>query len=196
MAPPEEHGDTATRILEAARRALVERGYDNLSMSAVAAEFDGSQSLIHYHFDSREGLLAAVIAQERERYAEFFESFPEDPAERLDRLTEVLIRDLAEWAEESGMATRIVELYAAATDAEPIRTELRELNALFRKEYERTIADGIEAGVFEPVDPGEVARLLVAGMDSALDRYMLGEPEEIPRIADALEAYVLGEVRR
>lgn len=188
--------DTATRILEAARQVLIDDGYDGLSMAAVADEFDGSQSLIHYHFDSREGLLAALLERERELYVEFFESFPDDPEARLDELMDVLVREFEAWAEESGMAPRIVELTAAATDSEPIRTALRNLYVQFRDEFERTIADGIEAGVFQPVDPERVARLMLACVDSALFRWVADEPDEIPLIADALDAYVLAEVRQ
>lgn len=196
MGSADSSSDTSTQILKAARRALIEHGYDDLSMATVAEEFDGSQSLIHYHFDSREGLLAALIEREQELYIELFDSFPEDPEERLERLMNVFVREFDEWAEESGMAVRFVELSAAATHSEPIRTALRDLNALFREEFEQTIADGVNAGVFEPVDPAQVARLLLAGVDSAMDRWVVGEPDEIPMIADALDAYVLEEVRR
>lgn len=196
MASGEANGDTSRRIVEAARRALVEYGYDGLSMAKVAAEFEGSQSLIHYHFESREGLLAALLERERELYVELFEEFPEDPEERLDRLLDTFVREFDEWAEESGMAPRFVELFAAAPDSDPVRGALREFYALIREEFERTIAEGVESGVFEPVDPAAVARLLLAGADSAMDRWLLGEPDEIPAIADAIEGYVLTEVRR
>jgi AcrR family transcriptional regulator len=188
--------DTATRIVEATRRVLIEHGYDDLSMAKIATEFDGNQSLIHYHFDSREGLLVALLERERELYVEFFGEFPDDPEKRLDRLLDTFVGDFTEWAEESGMAPRFVELSAAATDSEPIQTALRDLYTLFREELERAIADGIEAGVFEPVDPAPVARLLLAGNESAMQRWLVGEPDEIPAIADAIERYVLAEVRR
>ena len=189
--------DTATRIVEATRRALIEHGYDELSMAKVAAEFDGSQSLIHYHFDSREGLLAALLERERERYAEALdERGPDDPEARLEWRFDAFVREFDEWAEENEMAPRYIELSAAATESESIRAALREFHALFRDAFERTIADGVEAGVFQPVDPAHVARLLKAGHDSATERWVVGEPDEIPVIADALEAYVLEEVRR
>lgn len=196
MGPERSDTETSTRIIRATRRALIEHGYDGLSMAKVADEFDGSQSLIHYHFDSREGLLAALLERERDLYADLFEEFPTAPDARLERTMDEFIRNFDEWAEESGMAVRIVELYAAATNSERIRTALRELYALFRAEFEQTIADGIEAGVFEQVDPGHVARLLLAGVDSAMNRWVMDESDEIPLIADALEAYVLTEVRR
>jgi len=188
--------DTPTRILEAARRTLVEYGYDDFTMARVTEEFDGSQSLIHYHFDSREGLLVALLERERERYVEFFEAFPDEPDARLEELLETFLREFTQWAEDSGMAPRYVELFAAGTDSAPIRSALRDLYGLFRQEFERAIADGIEADRFEPVDPAAVARLLMAANESAMQRWLLDEPEEIPAIADAVERFVLSEVRR
>lgn len=62
-------------------------------MRRVADEFGESQSLIHYHFDSREGLLAALLERERELYIELFDGFPNDPEARLDRIVDVFVRD-------------------------------------------------------------------------------------------------------
>lgn len=47
--------NTRDAILEATGIVLAEYGYAGLSMAKVAEEFDGSQSLIHHHFDSKEG---------------------------------------------------------------------------------------------------------------------------------------------
>lgn len=188
--------DTPTRILKATRRALIEHGYGNLTMSKVAAELDGSQGLIHYHFDSREALLAALLEREHEKCVAFFGTLPDDPEERLDRLMDAFVREFHERVEKDEMTTPLLELSAAATDSEPIQTALRNLNAVIREQFEQTIEDGIKAGVFEPVDSAAVARLLMAGADSAEDRWVVGETDEIPAIADALETYVLDEVRR
>jgi AcrR family transcriptional regulator len=60
MAQDDSETDLGADPLQATRSLLIEHGYDGLSMAAVAEMFGGSQSLIHYHFDTREGLLAAL----------------------------------------------------------------------------------------------------------------------------------------
>jgi AcrR family transcriptional regulator len=140
--------------------------------------------------------LVALLERERNLYVDFFKGLPDDPTERLEQLLNTYLREFTEWAEESGMAPRFVELFAAGTDSDPIRTALRDLFALFREQFEQTIADGIREDVFESVDPAQVARLLVAANESAMQRWLLDEPDEIPAIADAIERFVLTEVRQ
>ncbi|MGO8683341.1 MAG: TetR/AcrR family transcriptional regulator [Thermoleophilia bacterium] len=52
---------TAVSILAAARRLLVERGIDGLTIEAVANEANVSRGLIPYHFGSRAGLIEMLV---------------------------------------------------------------------------------------------------------------------------------------
>ena len=52
---------TKERIIEAAYRALVKRGYHETSMKDIAAEAGVAPGLAHYYFESKEDLLVAVI---------------------------------------------------------------------------------------------------------------------------------------
>lgn len=194
MERDESTADTEGRLLQATDDALREHGYANLSMSKVADEFDGSQSLIHYHFDSREGLLAAYVAWKRAEYADFLDGFPDDPDERMRALLETLLREFDEWAT-TEQAQAFMDLYAEGRDSECIREELRKLDALFREAFRETVADGIEAGVYRDVDPDAVARLLMAAHDGVAARWSVGERDEGEPIADAVERYVLDPIR-
>lgn len=49
------------RILSAAELEFAERGFDGAGMKALAARAGVSQSLLHYHFGSKDKLYAAVI---------------------------------------------------------------------------------------------------------------------------------------
>lgn len=49
------------RLLEAARRIIIDRGLGCLTLRAIEAESGASASLIHYHFGGKNGLLSAVI---------------------------------------------------------------------------------------------------------------------------------------
>ena len=52
---------TKERIVEAASRTLVRRGYHETSMKDIAAEAGVAPGLAHYYFESKEDLLAAAI---------------------------------------------------------------------------------------------------------------------------------------
>jgi AcrR family transcriptional regulator len=182
-------------ILDATRQALVEYGYTDCSMAKVAAEFEGSQSLIHYHFDSKEGLFVAFLEREQERYDARFRSMSDDPGPRLDELIDMLVRNFDEWAE-GGIGSGYKEMYSAAPHSDRIAEQLRQLDDRFKQAFVEVIEDGIEANVFREVDPEAIGRLLFAAHDSASERWIVGQGQECEAIADALEEYVLSEVRR
>lgn len=52
--------DTAQRILEAAKRLLLQGGFEALRLDAIAAEAGRNKAQIKYHFGNKEGLILAV----------------------------------------------------------------------------------------------------------------------------------------
>lgn len=52
---------TAQRLLKAARRVVMRRGYPGLSVKAVGQEAGVHESLIYYHFGSKAGLVEALV---------------------------------------------------------------------------------------------------------------------------------------
>ena len=60
---------TAAKLLAAARRILVRKGYSSLTMQAIEEESGTNRALVHYYFGSKAGLLEALV-----------ESLFEDPA--------------------------------------------------------------------------------------------------------------------
>jgi AcrR family transcriptional regulator len=52
---------TATRILEAAKRVLSERGYSKLTLQAVEEESGEYRALVAYYFGNKQGLVEAII---------------------------------------------------------------------------------------------------------------------------------------
>lgn len=186
-----ELSDTQTAILEATRDALQDHGYAGLSMSKVASTFDGSQSLIHYHFDDRNGLLTAFLRYERQQFEASLAELPDDPSARLECLVNERIRNIR--ATDTGLVRAYVGLHGAALDIDSIRQELIALDDTLFMAFRETVADGIECGQFADRDPDTVARLLLAGHDSAFIRVTLAEPTE--PVADAVIRTVLADLR-
>jgi AcrR family transcriptional regulator len=188
--------ETRDAILDATREALVANGYAGLSMSKVAANFDGSQSLIHHHFDGKSGLLASLVAAERERAAAQFAELPEDPAGRLDALVDALVHRAGREESEDRNADAVVgvfaELEVAARDHEAVAAELRDLDALIRDTITETLERGVEDGVFGPVDAEHVADLVMAANERAASVRRTGYDGDL---GEAVEALVLAEVR-
>jgi len=188
-----ETTDTETAIMEATSRALRKHGYADVSMAKIAAEFEGSQSLLHYHFGTKDELIAAQVRFGRERYEEWAATLPDDPERRLERLLSSLLDVEFVDGGTGGMAA-IIEMYGQAPENEELASELRAYDETFRRLIRETIEDGIEAGVFREVDTQAVTWLVFAVHESAFLRDLVGEDTE--ELRGALDQFVLSEVRR
>jgi AcrR family transcriptional regulator len=92
--------DTRERILDTAERLFAERGFDGTSIRDVTAQAGVNLAAVHYHFHSKEALLAAVLARmagptnaERLRLMREVESKPGGP-DLADLLRAFLLPEL------------------------------------------------------------------------------------------------------
>jgi AcrR family transcriptional regulator len=104
-------GDTRTRILAAAKGALLDVGYANLATRGIAEAAGVPLSQIHYHFGSKQNLMLAVLDLENQQ--------------RLARQAAMYLSNLALWKQwqqacdffdedlESGYVRVLMEMTAA-----------------------------------------------------------------------------------
>jgi AcrR family transcriptional regulator len=118
---------TSDRILEAAKRSLLERGFSGLSTRAIADAAGVPLSQIHYHFGSKQDLVLAVLEDENRRLLErqarmFAEELP--IWKRWEQACDYLEEDL-----ESGYVRVLQEMTAIGWSneqvAEAVRDDLR-----------------------------------------------------------------------
>jgi AcrR family transcriptional regulator len=118
---------TSERILEAAKRSLLERGFSGLSTRTIADAAGVPLSQIHYHFGSKQDLVLAVLDDENrrllDRQARMFSS--ELPIwKRWEQACDFLEADL-----ESGYVRVLQEMTAVGWSneqvAEAVRDDLR-----------------------------------------------------------------------
>lgn len=55
--------NTKVQLLDAAERAIAERGYAGTTLRNIASEADANLAAVHYHFGSKEELFRAVVAR-------------------------------------------------------------------------------------------------------------------------------------
>lgn len=191
----EEATDSRERIMEATYEALIETGYADLTMTAIAEKSATSTGLLHYHFDTKEDLLVAFLDDIIERLEErFADAADGHPVDRLHELLSLYVLDPTETDRQS-FHIALVELRSQAPYNERYRARFQRTDELFREELAAIVRDGIEAGAFEPVDPDELATLLVASGDGARTRAItLGDPSYTRDVLAALEGQVLADV--
>ncbi len=88
----DEGVDTQEAIMQATYRALCKDGYANLTVQAIADEFDKTKGVIHYHYDTKEALLVAFLEYLLEAFEQNIAVDDQaDPDERLLTLIETLL---------------------------------------------------------------------------------------------------------
>jgi AcrR family transcriptional regulator len=115
----DDSGDSRRRILDVASRLIAERGFSGTTISAIVERTGLPPTSIYWHFDSKEGLLAAVIEDGASRW---FASLP-----RWEDLK----------GEPRARLARFFDAIAAALEADPAFLRLLLLLALERKHTDR-----------------------------------------------------------
>ncbi len=180
------------RILAAAVRRIASEGIDDVRIARIAMDAGVSTSLVHYHFETRDALLAEALRYSYERAGDVRIETGELPqsshAERLRLMidqclptTPALHEDWVLW----------VELWLRAVRHPELRSVAEELYGRMHAWFAGEIAAGIETGEFAPCDPDEVADRTLALIDGFGIRHLIGDsavPLERARqaVADAL----------
>jgi AcrR family transcriptional regulator len=86
--------ETRTRLLDAAEQLFAERGLDAVSVRDITDLADANTAAIHYHFGSKQDLIAAVL----ERRATAMGQRREELLDRLEERPAVTLRDVIEAA--------------------------------------------------------------------------------------------------
>ena len=153
-----------TEILETTCEVVIERGFAGTRISDVAKRLDVSSSLIHYHFDSKEQLLAEAFAHyARKDLAEMLAEVESAPSAlaKLDRVIHNYVPEGSDdvewmlWIDGWGEALRNPMMKKISQELDEQSAEL----------LERVIAGGVEAGEFTCADPRAAAMRLTALVD-------------------------------
>jgi AcrR family transcriptional regulator len=172
-------------ILDAAVGVVLERGFAGTRVIDVAHALGISSGLVHYHFDSKDELLAetlrhaadADIARLEKAVAQL-----DDPLRRLDR---VLREYLPEQRRDQSWVIW-VDAWGQAIRNERLRNILSELDLAWSGALETVLHDGVAAGAFQCPDPAGAARRLSALLDGlGLDVILHGGPSRKRLLQDA-----------
>jgi AcrR family transcriptional regulator len=164
------------RILAAAVNRIAGEGIDEVRIARIAMDAGVSTALVHYHFETREALLAEALEYSFE-HAGDLRIGEEAPlggshAERLARmvdqclpLDDSLSRDWVLW----------VELWLRAVRHPELRPIAEELYRRMRDWFVAAIDAGVEAGEFTRCDAEEVADRALALIDGFGIRALLND---------------------
>jgi AcrR family transcriptional regulator len=194
------HSTTAAnareRILEAAVRRIASEGMDDARIARIATDAGVSPALVHYHFESREMLLAEalqysydLLGEERVGDADLA---PSGAAGRLRWMLESFLplpgdqrRDWLLW----------VELWLRGMRSPELRPTSAWLYADMHDWIRDVVSDAIAAGEAQPCDPDDFADRLLALIDGCGVRTLIGDPGmPLERMQELVWSFVVTEL--
>jgi AcrR family transcriptional regulator len=184
------------RILDAAVTLIAREGIDDVRIARIAMAAGVSASLLHYHFDSREALLAEALEHSYEIAGNARISVPEDePAPATRRLAAMIDQCLPLNDELRDDWVLWVELWLRAVRHPELRPTAARLYERMRVWFAEAIAEGVAAGEFAADDPERTADRLLALIDGYGIRALNEDPTmPVERAREEIWAAIAAEL--
>jgi AcrR family transcriptional regulator len=165
------------RILAAAVGQIVREGIDGVRIARIAMAAGVSTALVHYHFDSREALLAEALEYSYAHAGDVrIDGGVPAEASRAKRLQAMIDQCLPTTPELEEDWVLWVELWLRAIRHPELRPVAEELYARLRAWFAEEIEAGVRDGEFARCDPLEVADRTLALLDGFGVRTLIGDP--------------------
>jgi AcrR family transcriptional regulator len=146
---------TRRELLDAATVVLAEKGLERTKISDIAAAADVGVGTFYLHFPTKADLFHALVeetARELKTTVDAARARARGPIESMLAANAAFCR----FAEQNRAVFKIVFGHAAAYN-----DVIRQAQAGFAADIERTVCEGAEGGVFTPLPPAVVAQAMV-----------------------------------
>lgn len=153
-----------TEILEVTCQVVIERGFAATRIADVAKRLGVSSSLIHYHFDSKEQLLAEAFAHYARKDLAEMEAEVEAAPTSVGQLDRALRNYVPEGSNDLEWMLWI-DGWGEALRNPMMRRISQELDEQSAGLLERVIAKGVERAEFVCADPASAAMRITAMVD-------------------------------
>jgi AcrR family transcriptional regulator len=155
--------------MDLAESFLQEKGFNGFSYAHIANELNVKNAAIHYHFPSKEALVAAVIQRYRDRFKLWINNSrikDLSPQEKLDWFLNIYTSTRAD----NG---KVCLAGSLETEFNSLPNSVREQTQALTRELltwlQATLQEGREAGVFHfSGDPADKAALILSSLQGGL----------------------------
>jgi AcrR family transcriptional regulator len=163
------------RILAAAARRIAREGIDDVRIARIAMDAGVSPALVHYHYATREALLAEALDYSFNHAGEARISDEVSGASAAERLRAMIDQCLPTSPELEEDWVLWVELWLRAARHPELRPVAEDLYARLHDWFAAEIAGGIQSGEFAGCDPADVADRALALIDGYGIRSLIGD---------------------
>jgi AcrR family transcriptional regulator len=176
------------RILDAAINRIAADGIDAVRIARIAMDAGVSTALIHYHFETREALLAEALEHSFDRAGDTRTEGPQRLRDMIDQCLPLPGEQEQDWV-------LWVELWLRAVRHPELRPTAAQLYERMHVWLRDEIEAGVASGEFAPCDAGAVADRTLALLDGFGVRALLGDPAmPIDRAREEVWAVLAGDL--
>ncbi|HEY5639088.1 MAG TPA: TetR/AcrR family transcriptional regulator [Dehalococcoidia bacterium] len=163
---PEELEARRVEIIEAARACFLRSGFHQTTTDEICREASITPGGLYHYFDSKDELIAAVIARSAENATQRMRSLIEDAddAESAFRLVAGFFFETMRDADIDNVTRLEIEIWAEALKNDKLASSGRSAWQLRQDWLEALVQRGVDDGVYdaEVVEPKAMASLLLA----------------------------------
>jgi AcrR family transcriptional regulator len=169
--------EASARIVDAMRRSVAARGAAGSTFDQVAREAGVSRGLLHYHFGTKERLIAEVVRRDAEIRLEHLGGELEAARTVADVIGALLhtLEDLVQ--RDPGFVALRFELFTSGRRNPEIAAEFAALQRATRTHVAELLAAKQREGVVALADEPEAVAAVLLSLADGLALALLGEPE-------------------
>jgi AcrR family transcriptional regulator len=180
-------------ILEAAIQAFTEKGYDKTSVDDIARAADVSKGTLYWYFENKQMLFAALVQLVFDDFEAAFgqviaATSTQSPPERLRAF---IIEPFACFGLDLHHIGLYIDFFVQAWQYEIVQQTLKNTYTRYLDTATVIIQDGIDQGVFRPVDATHAACAIAGAVDGVMFQMLVSDTLDIHTTIQALADIVL-----
>jgi AcrR family transcriptional regulator len=185
MTKHQSEAERKAQILDAARTLMVERGFLAARVEDIARAAGLSKGAVYFYFPSKKAIFEALSEQEYGRTISFLLQAEAAPIPASQKLF-IMARQYLDYF--SGLETPprffLLMTEMAIRDV-TIRARVQAIHERYVQGLATIIAQGVQEGVFRPVDPQALSTLLKALIDGLSGHAAAGLRPDVQRLTSA-----------
>jgi AcrR family transcriptional regulator len=189
--------DSQQKLLEAAFSVIAEKGLEGLRTRDIVARAGVNISTLHYHFKTKEKLLAAVVDYVRRVFTAAEQEDGDFSGSAREALQAYFSAAWRRFQMEPGLVTVLQELMLRAKRDSSTRTLLREIHDYWTGRVEAILRRGVESGELRAdLNPRAGAEIITSvAMGVAMRMNVLPRAFDFGRVSKELDQW-LRPIRR
>lgn len=156
------------QITQAALTCFARKGYHRTTMDDIVAESGLSKGTLYWYFASKRALFLSVMKEYLGQMAAALHPVLESTQPASEKLHQVAESLAVSMEEAQPFINVMVDFWAQTRHEEDVNQLLLETYAFYSKVLSSIIEEGVRQGEFRPVNPADLASLLIGVVDGLM----------------------------